>query len=230
MVDERLLRCDLIFHCKARLACLFLERLLRRLVLFERFLERNHRITLLEYFVDEVVVLLDDALEEIHARQEIGKVLCAKEHIHIGDLPVDVDIAHALSERRTLALVLDLRRRELFLVLLEPCQRLVQLCSACLVLRDRLVRCLVEEAFLLRERVEFAREHLALFPKIFDLGVVAVTLFFKRLCRSRTGCESEDENGGAEPFSHIVHAVTPSRSVSARPTRPPRRSPYRAAR
>ena len=38
------------------------------------------------------------------------------------------------------------------------------------------------------------------------------------------------ENGGAEPFSHIVHAVTPSRSVSARPTRPPRRSPYRAAR
>ena len=67
--------------------------------------------------MNEIIILLDDTLQKIHAREKIGEILCPEQHIDIGNLPIDVDIADALSESRTLAVVLALRDSEFLLVL-----------------------------------------------------------------------------------------------------------------
>ena len=83
LVDERLLCLDLIFHRKPCLTRLLLERLLCRAILLELLLECAHCIALVEHLMYEIIVLLDDALEEIHARQEVRKILCTKEYIDV---------------------------------------------------------------------------------------------------------------------------------------------------
>ena len=158
----------------------------------------------------EVIVLLDDALQEIHAREEIREILCTKEHIHIGDLPVDVDIAHAPPQRLALAVEVALGDFELLLVLLDALERRIQLRAACPMLCDRCTRLLVEETFLLGERVDFARKRLALPPQLLDLGVIAVALLFER-CRCALPCGKE--YGGKRHrerlFQTLFH-ITPS--------------------
>ena len=99
--------------------------------------------------MNEIIILLDDTLEEIHAREKIREVLRAKEHINIGNLPVDVDVTHTLPKCRTLAVILTLCRRKLFLVFLEAFERFVQLCAALFMRCDRRICLLIQNPLLL---------------------------------------------------------------------------------
>ena len=163
--------------------------------------------------MDEIVVLLDDAFEEIHTRQKIREILRTEEHIHIGDLPVDVDIAHALTERIALAVVVALGDLELLLVLLEAFERRIQFGAACLVLGDCRVRLLIQNSLLLGERVDLARKLIALPPEFLDLCVVAVALLLEGRCRSLPcGKEGHNERRRERLFHHSPH-ITPSGSA-----------------
>ena len=202
LIDELLLRGDLILHRKACLTRLLLERFLCRTILLELLLQREHCIALREHLVHEVVILLDDTLQEIHTRQEIREILRTKEHVHIGDLPVDVNIAHALAEGVTLALVVPLGNLELLLVLLKAFEGRIQLGTTRLMLCNRRIRLLVEDTLLLRERVDLARERVALAAELLNLRVIAVALLFERRRRS---LPCGEEYGGKRCRERLFH-------------------------
>ena len=181
LVDEILALLHLLLHDLAGLARL--ELLLRLLVLIlgEFLLRLLDILFLLKDRLHEVIVLLDDALQKIHAREEIREILRAKEYVEIGNLAVDVDVAHALAEALALHLVLALRHAELRLVVRHTGERFVERCLCLFVVIDGRIGLLIKCTLFLGNRRDAPLDLIALLLLLRRAVLVVGLLVIERI-------------------------------------------------
>ena len=148
-LNERLAPLDLLLHVCARQMRLLLLLGLRQAVLCKACLAQLDAVLLLLHAAHERVVLADDALQEVHAREEVLEIVRAEQDVEVRDLPVDVDITHAPAEPLLLGFIVLLQDSEFFFVLLEARVGRIELRLARFVFLDSRVGRLVERALLL---------------------------------------------------------------------------------
>ena len=179
LVDERLLLRDFLLHDLARGARLLLLLGLRLAVCFEGALARLDLLLFVEHRAHEVVVLVDDALQKIHARHEVAEVLRAEQHVKIRNLTVHIDVPHAPAELVALFFVVFAEDVQSVLVFLHAAFCLVERGLARFVLRDGLVGLLVELALHFGKIIDLVLDLVALRFFLLRLLFVALLLVFE---------------------------------------------------
>ena len=123
---------------------------------------------MLQDVFDKLRIANHHAFEQIHTRQEVAEVFRAEQHVQIRNLPVDVNVAHAVFKYAVLLIELFGRGGKFGFVFADAVNRFVKGGLSLLVDGGSLRRVFVELPFEFRHRIDFPLNQFSRRPRTFS--------------------------------------------------------------